>query len=288
MGTAADLLAAADPDGALAALQQQVRAAPQDAALRVFLFQLLAVTGQWQRAATQLQVCGELDAGTLAMVATYRDALPGEALREAVFAGRTTPVVFGRPQPWVAWLVEALQADARGDTAGARALRERAFDEAPATPGEADGQAFDWIADADSRLGPVLEAVIQGRYAWVPFDALTEVDIEAPADLRDLVWAPARLGFVNGGEAMALVPVRYAGTAAQGDGALRLSRRTDWAPLDEAAGHWRGLGQRVLTTSAGDLDLLGLRQLRLRPAPAAEPGAQADGGAAAAPVDPTA
>lgn len=282
MATAAELLAAADPDAALAALQQQVRAAPQDPALRVFLFQLLSVTGQWQRAATQLQVCGELDAGTLAMVATYRDALPGEALREAVFAGHKTPVVFGRPQAWVALLVEALQADARGDADAARALRERAFEAAPATPGEADGQPFDWIADADSRLGPVLEAVIQGRYAWVPFDALVEVDLEPPVDLRDLVWAPARLGFVNGGEAMALVPVRYAGTAATGDGALRLSRRTDWAALDEPAGHWRGLGQRVFTTSAGDLDLLSVRQLRLRPAPAPDAPAAGDGDPGAA------
>jgi len=36
-----------DPAAALAALQELVRAHPSDAKLRVFLFQLLCVLGQW-------------------------------------------------------------------------------------------------------------------------------------------------------------------------------------------------------------------------------------------------
>ena len=142
----------------------------------MFLFQLLCITGQWQRALTQLQVCGELDAGTLAMVATYRDAVQCEAVREAVMAGQTLPHVFGRPQAWVAWLAEALQADGRGDGASAAMLRAKALDAAPATSGTLNGERFEWIADADSRLGPVLEAVINGRYGWVPFAALQQGD----------------------------------------------------------------------------------------------------------------
>src|SRR6185436_10135020 len=110
-----------------------------DAKLRVYLFQLLAVLAQWPRALKQLQVCGEMDAGTLAMVNTYREAVQCELVREAVFAGKTTPVVFGQPQPWVAMLVEALQADTRGDAALAARLRADAFEAAPVTSGTLDG-----------------------------------------------------------------------------------------------------------------------------------------------------
>ena len=39
-----------------------------------FLFQLLAVQGQWDRALTQLNMAGEMDAAHLAMVQTYREA----------------------------------------------------------------------------------------------------------------------------------------------------------------------------------------------------------------------
>ncbi len=110
--TAQALVAAGDPQGALQRLQQDVRAHAGDPKLRIFLFQLLCVLGQWQRALSQLQTCGELDAGALAMVATYREALQCEAVREAVLAGKTTPHVFGRPQAWVPLLAEALQAAA--------------------------------------------------------------------------------------------------------------------------------------------------------------------------------
>ena len=32
-----------------------------------------------------------------------------------------------------------------------------------------DGHGFEWIADADSRLGPLLEVILEGKYYWAPF-----------------------------------------------------------------------------------------------------------------------
>jgi type VI secretion system protein ImpE len=261
--TAQELIGAGDPQAALQVLQKQVRERAADPKLRIFLFQLLCVLGQWQRALTQLQLCGEMDAGTLPMVNTYREALHCELVREAVFVGKTTPIAFGRPQAWVAWLVEALQADARGDTASAARLRSEAFEAAPATRGTLNGEHFDWIADADSRLGPVLEAVIKGRYCWVPYAAVTKIVVEAPVDLRDLVWVPARFELENGGETVALLPTRYPGSAGSTDGGLLLSRRTEWVEL--APGQFRGLGQRLLTTNAAEIGVLEAREIVLHP-----------------------
>lgn len=269
--TPESLLAAGDPAGALKALQQQVRARPADPKLRVFLFQLLCVLDQWQRAHDQLKVCGELDAGTLAMVNTYSAALQCEAVREAVFAGRNLPHVFGPPTAWVALLAQALQLEAQGHAEQAVQLRQQAFDLAPASPGQIDGQAFAWLADADSRLGPVLEVVINGRYGWLPWVHVRRVDVEPVEDLRDLVWTPVHIEFINGGETVALVPTRYAGSGATGEATLQLSRRTEWLPL--AGEHFRGLGQRTLTTDAGDFSLLQVRQIVLDEPPAAEPAA---------------
>lgn len=264
MNEAEERLAAGDPQGALECLQAAVRANAADAKQRVFLFQLLCVLGQWSRALNQLQVCGELDAGTLAMVNTYRAALQCEAVRERVMAGQLLPHAFGQPQPWIALLAEALQAEGRGEAAVAARLRQRALTEAPATPGRLNGEPFEWIADADSRLGPVLECVLQGRYLWVPFAALARVTFEPPADLRDLVWAPAQLEFGNGGGSVALVPTRYAGSTAHADPALWMARRTEWLPLGDE--QFRGLGQRVLSTDGPELGLLEVREIQLGPA----------------------
>ncbi|HCK80355.1 MAG TPA: virulence protein SciE type, partial [Candidatus Competibacteraceae bacterium] len=66
---------------ALAELQAQVRKEPANPKYRIFLFQLLAVQGQWERALNQLNVVGEMDAASLPMVQTYREAIRCELLR---------------------------------------------------------------------------------------------------------------------------------------------------------------------------------------------------------------
>lgn len=253
--TAEELLRAGQLDKALAALQERVRAKPADAALRVFLFQLLAVMGQWARAANQLKVAGELDASTLPMVQTYSTALECEALRAQVFAGRHTPVVLGEPGDWLALLIQALKLDADGHAEAANQLRAQAFEAAPATPGQANQRPFSWFADADPRLGPILEVMLNGRYAWLPMHNIRELRTEAPADLRDLVWLPAELTLSNGGSMVALIPSRYPGTEAVGDDALRLARLTDWNEQGLP------LGQRLFADDSGDTALFELREL---------------------------
>jgi len=257
-----------DPAAALALLQADVRAKSADPKLRVFLFQLLVVLGQWDRAKTQLDVAASLDPAAIAMAQMYGDALHCEALRAHVFAGKKTPMLFGEPEPWLAFLIEALLREGRGEAADAKKLRDRAFDEAPASSGKLDGKPFAWIADADMRLGPVLEAIVNGRYYWVPFARLSRVTIEAPADLRDIVWIPAHLFFENGGEAVALIPSRYPGSEASADGSLVLARRTEWS--EPAPEFFVGLGQRILATDAGETPLLDVREIVLgETAPAA-------------------
>jgi type VI secretion system protein ImpE len=264
-----DLLREGQVDQALAQLQAEVRKNPADSKQRVLLFQLLAVLGQWERAANQLKVAGELDAKAAAMVQTYRTALDCEVFRVAVFAGDKTPLVFGAPEDWIARLLEALRLTAAGNHAQAEALRTQALEQAPAIAGSIDGQAFEWIADADSRIGPVCEAIVNGKYFWIPFARLQTIAIEPPEDLRDVVWMPARLTFANGGESVALIPTRYPGSEAQAEGALRLARKTEWTQA--AANTYLGSGQRMLATDQAEYAIMDVRRIQLDSTSAAEP-----------------
>jgi type VI secretion system protein ImpE len=266
MADALEQLRQGDPDGALRSLQAEVRANPADAKRRVFLFQLLCVLGQWERALAQLNVAGELDAGTLGMVQVYREALASEALRTEVFAGRRSPLIFGEPEQWVAVLLEALRVAAGSENARSQALREQAFEQAPATPGTIDGQPFEWIADADQRLGPMLEAIVNGRYYWVPMQRVAAIRFEKPVDLRDLVWQPVEFKWANGGEAVGLVPARYPGSEHAADPTLKLGRRTEW--LDAGNGTFAGCGQRMLATDAGEYPLMEIGSIELAAAAA--------------------
>ena len=248
-------------------LQATVRSDPSNVKHRIFLFQLLAVMGQWDRALTQLNVAGELDASTLAMVQTYREALLCEGLRADVFAGKRSPVVFGKPEQWVALLLESLRLMADGHYAQSQDIRDQAFELAPASsgiigdPASQDSEAFEWIADADTRMGPVLEAIINGRYYWVPFHRIQSINIEVPEDVRDMVWMPAYFTWANGGETVGLIPTRYPGSEASEDNQIRLAQKTIWQELDN--GVYQGMGQRMFTTDAGEYPLMDLRLITL-------------------------
>jgi type VI secretion system protein ImpE len=252
--TAEEHIRAGDLEGALQALHDAIKKNPADAKLRVFLFQLLCVNGQWEKALTQLNLIADISPDSMLLAQIFRPVIQCEALRSEVFAGKRSPLIFGEPQEWLGLLVHANSMVATGNLKEARETMNRALEDAPAVAGSINEHDFEWIADADSRLGPVLEAVIDGKYYWVPFNRVAQIHITRPSDLRDLVWIAATFTWSNGGESSGLIPVRYAGSEKSTESGIRLSRRTDW----QEAGHefFLGQGQRLFATDQGEYPLL--------------------------------
>src|SRR5262245_30821389 len=99
--SSAELLKAGRVDDALAALQSEIRAKPEDPRLRIYLFQLDCILGRWQKALDQLQALATLDAETMLLAQIFRPILLCELLRAEVFAGKRTPLVFGEAAGWI-------------------------------------------------------------------------------------------------------------------------------------------------------------------------------------------
>jgi type VI secretion system protein ImpE len=239
----------------LARITDGCRARPTDASLRMQLFRLLCVTGQWARAEAALDVAGRVDASLALTVLAHRNALACERFREQVFLGRRAPLFVGEPGLGAALLAQALALEPQA----ALAARERAFDEISASSGTIDATRFEWLADADSRLGPNLEVYLDGKYFWVPFERIARLDVEAPDDALDLVWCRVELTLKGGVPQPAIVPTRYPGTAAIDDDALRLARRTEWVGI--GGEHCAGRGQRCLAFGDEDRALLDVRRV---------------------------
>ena len=267
---AEEFLRAGNLKDALTELKRQIRNDPSEAKLRVFLFQLLTVLGKWESATNQLEIAGQLDAGNLAMVQAYREAIRCEVIRTRVFRGESSPMIFGEPDRWLALLIESLKVGQQGNTGQAADLREEAFAAAPTTSGviqrrEQEPTNFEWIADADPRLGPVLEALIEGQYYWIPFNRIAQIDLEAPADLRDFVWTPAHFVWSNGGESYGMIPTRYAGSESVEDSGIQLARKTEWNSIGDPndPGQYVGLGQRMIGTDGDEFALHELSKISL-------------------------
>ncbi len=258
-----ELVHAAQLEDGLAALKAQVRDAPTDPHKRFFLFQLLSVLGRWEQAMTQLNIAADLDVNLAMFAHAGRRLLQAEALREEVFAGRRTPMILGEPDEWVSAMVQATRLLAQGHTDEALRDREAALAEAPARPGRLNDEAFAWLCDADARMGPMLEGVVDGRYYWIPMTNIARVEIEAPSRLRDLVWLPTTFVWTNEGVSTGFLFTRYPGSHEADDPAIMLARKTDWT--DIADGVQIGTGQRILISDASDFPILETREIEFVP-----------------------
>ncbi len=230
-------------------LVESVRDDPTDQRARMFLFQLFCAEGEWDKARAQLRALAELSPEAQMLAAAYGQAIEGERARGRVFAGEEPASLLVDGPAWAMDLVTAI---GTGDAATVEA--------SPDTPGEVDGRPFDFLFDGDDRFGPMFEAIVAGRWGLVPFAAVEEISTEGPVDLRDLVWLPAEIRFRQGPAMAAMLPVRYPDTEREPEAALRLARMTEWR---EVGGLFRGVGQRVWTTSAGeDVGILSFRRIR--------------------------
>lgn len=249
-------------------IKQRIRKAPQNADLRAQLFQLLAIQGQWSKAADQLKLSGEMNEQAQPSVVLYINAIEAENERMEVLAGNKMPAVFAEPPAWMALLLQALQESGQQ----ANHLREQALEMANAVAGEIETldesvQPFEWLTDGDGRLGPVCEFISNNRYGWVPFEQIDEINLIKPDGLTDLIWAQAELRLLDGRSHMGLIPVRYPEVSEtyQADEALSLAHKTEWESLSETM--YIGHGQKVLIGDNQEAALLDIRRLRFFPAP---------------------
>jgi type VI secretion system protein ImpE len=248
-------------DARLDDVQGLIRREPAVAGHRWTLFQLLCVTEQWERAIQQLQVFAQLNPQQAQAAQAYRDLIRAERWRAKVLGGLAEPGFVIDPPPWVKSLVESLRLFAAGQNVAADAMREAALDEAPLMRGEGGGYSFEWIADSDSRLGPVCEVITAGRYRWLPFSDISAWEIGRPAALIDLVWAPCVLTVGDGTRVHGLMPARFPVVAEMTHDsgaldALRLGNTTVWTETGRTG--VIAQGRKTWVTSSGDVGLFEL------------------------------
>jgi len=257
--TARELLKQAKPAEALARLQTDIRQRPGDARMRLGLFQLLVLTGQWDRALVQVQTAVSIETKLGPMAQLLCRLLELEQVRATVFEGKRLPAIFGPTPDWLECLMEGRSAAEPRHIVAAVRAQAKALKKAPARAGFVDGRAFAWIADADARFGPAIEAYLNGQYYWVPFERLVRIELTAPGDLQDLIWLPAKFTWLNGGTASAHIPVRYPGTERSSAADLLLARSATWRK--HGPNYLVGTGVRVLAADCGDFPITTVRTL---------------------------
>lgn len=264
--------------------QARVRSAPTVPENRWALVEILCQLCQWERALQQLQAWVRLAPQGKAHAHLVRGLIQAENQRVRVFKGqeRAAPVV-DFPQ-WMQDMAKALEHNAAGEPALADACRRQALENAPNRPGvcswrvrspgqpkEEHEQNFDWLADSDTRLGPICEIIVAGAYRWVAFADLALLQLTPPKNPLDLIWTPAQLQLHGASQDAAArtlhvyLPSRSCWTQAPAEPtdqqqALMQAHLTVWQEVGDTGVFAQG--QKTWMSDGIDWPLLDIREVR--------------------------
>ena len=257
--TATELYKQGKLQEAIDAQIQAVKSKPADQSLRLFLFELFAFAGEFDRAGKQIDVLKFDEPELLAAVVNYRKCLDSELARRRVFKEGIAPQFLKAPPEHLTLRLEALQQLRTGDAVGAKATLERAEAVTPAYKGSINDKPFQLLRDSDELFGPVLEVFSKGNYFWLPFEDIDLLASNAPKFPRDLLWLPANLQVREGPSGEVFLPALYPLSGEDADPEIRLGRATD--SLQAEGGPVRGIGRRVLRADSHDVALTDCRQI---------------------------
>jgi type VI secretion system protein ImpE len=267
--TAATLLRAGKLDAAVAAGQAALRKAPTDLNARVLLGELLAFTGNLERADVVLDAASAIDPTTAVVVAEFRQLIRADMARRQLFRDGRVPEFLADPTEAQRLQLAALVALRAGDLAEAARQAEAAEAVRPRAPGQHGVDSFDDIRDADDLVAGSFEVLTTtGKYFWIPVERVQTLEFRAPRRPRDLLWRRASMSVANGPDGEVYIPAVYIADGAMTD-ALRLGRETDWRQAD--GGPVRGVGQRLFVMGEDAVAMMDLGSLRF-------PGSQSGAG----------
>ena len=247
-------------DAEIAFIQQKIRSAPTESNWRMGLFQRYCQAGRWQKALEQLQAYARMYPAGEPFAYAYRVALQQEQVREKVFRGELVAPLAQNAPEWLSVFAATLAGETKPGLSPGE-LREQALQLAPESAGTLDEQPFEWIADADARLGPVCEVILDGQYQWLAFEQIESIRVIEPSSACDLVWLSAGVKLWDDESKPALIPARYPVLDDWSDEHLR-STLTSWEEHGE--GNWIGRGVKVLTTDAEEKSLLDIRRIEFK------------------------
>lgn len=226
---------------ALAAVADELRQEPTHIGKRAFYAELLCLQGAYERADQQLATLLSLEPDTLLTVGTWRQLIHAAQARQDVFTTKRAPELIGPPTQHIEQQLQILLALAEGDMQTAAQLAHSQAEARPPCPAVVNGRAVDDLRDLDDLCAGLLEVLASnGKYFWIDFSQIRELELAPPQRPLDLLWQKATLLLNNGSEGEVFIPSIYVATAE--DEAAMLGRTTDW---QEKHGLVRGLGQRL-------------------------------------------
>ena len=257
--TAKELIQAGRLTEARASLSEEIKTVPTNTAARTLLFQVLAFSGEWEKAERHLDILALQNARAETGVLVYKNLVTAERKRLEVYRGERCPSFMTATPPYLDLFFAFRKSLTQGNSAEAESLFAQVGELLPVISGVLDGVPFSDLKDGDSFLLNFLEVFINDNFIWIPFDSIRELSVQPPKTLLDLLWIPARIVTWEGLTTNCLLPVIYPDSASHENELVRMGKMTDWNNL--GGGFFRGMGQHVFLIDDEEKGLLELRDV---------------------------
>jgi virulence protein sciE type len=235
----------------LQAITNCIKAEPLNASHRMALANLRLLMADYTKALQQMQAACQIEPQWQASAYLAKTLIQAEHLRTAVFNGKIKPDLVLPPPAWLPTIIDALAADYHA----AADMRVKALEQAEENPGILNGnQSFEWLADGDSRLGPIFEVIIAGNYYWVPMEQVYEIQFQPIEQPLDLLWRTIKINCHGAQivERICHMPMRYSVK----EGQIPSDQyATQWFEIPGMEDAWTGIGQRVWFTDQTTLPI---------------------------------
>lgn len=238
---------------AVAAALELVRSNPTNATARTFLFELSCFSGDWDRAAKQLEVIGHQDMNAAVGSLIFKQNFKAEKDRMAVFAEGEQPGIMAQVPTYVEDLIGAVSSVREGKTGEARLALDNVEEDRPAFPCKINGTGYGDLRDHNELTMCIFEVILKDTYMWVPFEQVKSVKFLERKSLRDAYWAQVEVEMTNGTAGEMFMPTLYVNTWKNADDQIRLGRAVDWT--DAGDDIYVGEGSRLYSAEGTDISI---------------------------------
>lgn len=233
MNEAKTLLESGNLSGAIEAALAFVKSNPTNPSARIFLFELSAFAGDWERAKRQLDVIGHQDSTAMIGSKIYEQCVIAENKRADFFSKGTKPEFLGTPPDYIYGILMANTKVREGKLAEAREILDKVDEQRPALACKINGADAEDFRDYNDLTSSILEVIIKDSYSWVPFEQIEKITFNEPKSLRDHFWLQATLETDNGTNGDVFIPALYNDSWRSADDLVRLGKVTDWRELGD-------------------------------------------------------
>jgi type VI secretion system protein ImpE len=245
---------------AIAAALEEVKAKPSDLNLRSFLAELLAFSGEFEKADKQLDTLSTMHVDTAIGVALFRQLLRAERWRSQCFLEGRVPEFVNQPSEEMQLRLKATVLLRDGAHAEAVATLNQAETLRKVRGGTCNGAPFDDIRDLDDVLGSVVEVLTSnGTYYWLPLDEIDYIELHPVKHARDQLWRGALIDMSGTIKGEIYIPTLYPQSGTNADERVRVGRTTDW--VSPCEGVVRGQGQKMWLVGEEAIPILQLSKI---------------------------